>query len=183
MAIDMEPKNGDFARYVENLSRAGGASPGRVPDKAEAKRQQQASAPVAVASPSPATPTKDSLYDLSWGKSAPPPLQSRRADPAPQVTVPGQEDAATVSMAKRARQRKLGIFLTIAGAIAGWAAVNMAFKALRAPRFDLDELMPAVFLAFFAFMLFKAASGARDPRKQPLGKLPPLKTSSYRKDN
>ncbi len=181
MAIDMEPKNGDFARYVENLSRAGGAAPGRVPDKAEAKRQQ-ASVPVATSSPPPAKPTQDSLYDLAWGKSAPPPLQSRRAEPAPQVAVPGQEDAATVSMAKRARQRKLGIFLTIGGAITGWAAVNAAFKALRAPRFDLDELMPAVFLAFFAFMLFKAASGARDPRKQPLNKLPPLKTSSYRKD-
>ena len=181
MAIDMEPKNGDFARYVENLSRAGGASPGRVPDKAETRRRQ-ASAPVAVPTPPPAGSTKDSLYDLTWGKPAPPPLQSRRAEPAPLVGVPGQEDAATVSMAKRARQRKLGIFLTIAGAIAGWAAVNIAFKALRSPHFDLDELMPAVFLAFFAFMLFKAASGARDPRKQPLGKLPPLKTTSYRKD-
>jgi len=180
MAIDMEPKNGDFARYVENLSRAGGASPGRVPDKAETRRQ--ASAPVATPSAPPSGSAKDSLYDLTWGKSAPPPLQSRRAEPAPLVGVPGQEDAATVSMAKRARQRKLGIFLTIAGAIAGWAAVNIAFKALRSPHFDLDELMPAVFLAFFAFMLFKAASGARDPRKQPLGKLPPLKTTSYRKD-
>ncbi|CAB3717329.1 hypothetical protein LMG3458_03647 [Achromobacter deleyi] len=180
MAIDMEPKNGDFARYVENLSRAGGASPGRVPDKAETRRQ--ASTPAATPSAPPSGSTKDSLYDLTWGKSAPPPLQSRRAEPAPLVGVPGQEDAATVSMAKRARQRKLGIFLTIAGAIAGWAAVNIAFKALRSPHFDLDELMPAVFLAFFAFMLFKAASGARDPRKQPLGKLPPLKTTSYRKD-
>jgi hypothetical protein len=174
----MEPKNGDFARYVENLSRAGGASPGRVPDKAEAKRRQAGTPAAAPAS----QPAQDSLYDLTWGKSAPPPLQSRRAEPAPLAGVPGQEDAATVSMAKRARQRKLGIVLTIAGAIAGWAAVNIAFRALRAPHFDLDELMPAVFLAFFAFMLFKAASGARDPRKQPLGKLPPLKTTSYRKD-
>ncbi len=81
-----------------------------------------------------------------------------------------------------ARQRKQGIFLTIAGAVAGWAAVNVAFKALHAPRFDLDDFMPAVFLGFFALMLFKAASGARDPRKRPLEKLPPLKTSSYRKD-
>ena len=52
MAIDLEPKNGDFARYIENLSRAGGATPGRVPSKAEAKRQ--AAAPVATPVPPPA---------------------------------------------------------------------------------------------------------------------------------
>ncbi|CAB3843243.1 hypothetical protein LMG26842_02450 [Achromobacter dolens] len=177
MAIDMEPKNGDFARYIENLSRAGGATPGRVPSKAETKRQAAMPAPT----PSPA-PDQGSLNDLTWGKTAPPPLQSRRADCVPPTVAPGQTDAEAVSLAKRARQRKQGIFLTIAGAVAGWAAVNVAFKALHAPRFDLDDFMPAVFLGFFALMLFKAASGARDPRKRPLEKLPPLKTSSYRKD-
>lgn len=177
MAIDMEPKNGDFARYIENLSRAGGATPGRVPSKAETKRQAAMPAPT----PSPA-PDQGSLNDLTWGKTAPPPLQSRRADSVPPTVAPGQTDAEAVSLAKRARQRKQGIFLTIAGAVAGWAAVNVAFKALHAPRFDLDDFMPAVFLGFFALMLFKAAGGARDPRKRPLEKLPPLKTSSYRKD-
>lgn len=177
MAIDMEPKNGDFARYIENLSRAGGATPGRVPSKAETKRQAAMPAPT----PSPA-PDQGSLNDLTWGKTAPPPLQSRRADSVPPTVAPGQTDAEAVSLAKRARQHKQGIFLTIAGAVAGWAAVNVAFKALHAPRFDLDDFMPAVFLGFFALMLFKAASGARDPRKRPLEKLPPLKTSSYRKD-
>lgn len=181
MAIDMEPKNGDFARYIENLSRAGGATPGRVPSKAETRRQ--AAAPVATPMPaSPPAPSQDSLNDLAWGKTAPPPLQSRRADNVAPTVAPGQTDAEAVSLAKRARQRKQGIFLTIAGAVAGWAAVNVAFKALHAPRFDLDDFMPAVFLGFFALMLFKAASGARDPRKRPLEKLPPLKTSSYRKD-
>lgn len=177
MAIDMEPKNGDFARYIENLSRAGGATPGRVPSKAETRRQ--ATAPVATPTPAPA-PSPGSLNDLAWGKTAPP--QSHRADSVPSTVAPGQTDAEAVSLAKRARQRKQGIFLTIAGAVAGWAAVNVAFKALHAPRFDLDDFMRAVFLGFFALMLFKAASGARDPRKRPLEKLPPLKTSSYRKD-
>ncbi|WP_241047451.1 hypothetical protein [Achromobacter xylosoxidans] len=179
MAIDMEPKNGDFARYIENLSRAGGATPGRVPRKAEARRQ----APVAAPAPAPIpVPGRDSLNDLAWGKTAPPPLPSGSAESIPASVAPGQTDAEAVSLAKRARQRKQGIFLTIAGAVAGWAAVNVAFKALHAPRFDLDDFMPAVFLGFFALMLFKAASGARDPRKRPLEKLPPLKTSSYRKD-
>ena len=30
MAIDGEPKDGDFVRYIENLTRAGGAARGRV---------------------------------------------------------------------------------------------------------------------------------------------------------
>ncbi|MFY2019954.1 hypothetical protein ACOTD3_04250 [Achromobacter dolens] len=60
MAIDMEPKNGDFARYIENLSRAGGATPGRVPSKAETKRQAAMPAPT----PSPA-PDQGSLNDLT----------------------------------------------------------------------------------------------------------------------
>ena len=180
MAIDMEPKNGDFARYIENLARAGGATPGRVPSKAEARRQ--AATPAAAPMPTPApAPSHESLDDLTWGRTAPP-LQSRPAEAIPDTIAPGQTDAEAVSLARRARQRKQGIFLTIAGAVAGWAAVNIAFRALRAPRFDLDDFMPAVFLGFFALMLFKAAGGARNPRKRPLEKLPPLKTSSYRKD-
>ncbi|EHK63279.1 hypothetical protein [Achromobacter arsenitoxydans] len=165
MAIDGEPKNGDFARYIENLTRAGGAAPGRASDTGSARRE----APTAPGS----------LSDAPWGNTAPPPLQSRTA---PGATAPAQADEGTVSLARHARQRKIGVVLTIAGMLAGWAAVNIGFRALHNPRFDMDEMIPAIFLAFFAFMLFKAASGARNPRKTPLEKLPPLTPSSYRKD-
>ncbi|MEN4918779.1 hypothetical protein ABE485_08915 [Achromobacter spanius] len=172
MAIDGEPKNGDFARYIETLTRTGAAAPGRESDRRDARRE---------APPRPAPATPGSLSDAPWGNAAPPPLQSRNA-PSPGATAPGQADEATVSLARRARQRKLGVVLTVAGMLAGWAAVNIGFRALHNPRFDMDELLPALFLAFFAFMLFKAASGARNPRKTPLEKLPPLTPSSYRKD-
>ncbi|MFD4840634.1 hypothetical protein ACFWP0_24270 [Achromobacter sp. NPDC058515] len=174
MAIDLEPKNGDFARYIENLTRAGGATPGQVSGQREASRQASSSAPVPVP---PAT--SETLSTAPWGKTAPPPMQ-----PAPGVSAPapGQEDAGEVSMARRARQRKIGVALTIGGILAGWAAARIAFEALRRPEFELDALMPAIFLAFFAFMLFKAASGARNPRKSRLEKLPPLTPSSHRKD-
>lgn len=170
MAIDGEPRNGDFARYIENLTRTGGASPGQVPDK----RAQSRPAAPPPSPPPPATPS-ETLSGAPWGKPAPPPLQSRQAPAAP-----GQTDAAEVSMARQATQRKIGVILTVGGILAGWAGARIIFEALRGPGFDLDEAMPAVFLFFFAMMLFKAARNARNPRgKTPL---PPLKRSSYRKD-
>lgn len=171
MAIDMEPKNGDFARYVENLSRAGGATSGQVSRREPAR---PASAPVPPA-------TSEPLSAASWGKASPS-MQPMPGAAMPAPGVPGQEDAGTVSMAKRARQRKIGIVLTIGGILAGWAAARIAFDALRRPEFELDALMPAIFLAFFAFMLFKAASSARNGRKSRLETLPPFKPSSHRKD-
>lgn len=170
MAIDLEPKDGDFARYIENLSRAGGATPGKVPEKRRASPQATATVPT------PPATTGGSLSTAHWGNTA---------SPYPTASAPSSTasaDAADASLAQRAKQRKIGIILTIAGILAGWAAVNIAFRALRAPHFELDELVPAVFLAFFALMLLKAAGSARKPRATPLGKLPPLKTSSYRKD-
>lgn len=173
MAMDAEPKDGDFARYIENLTRAGGATPGRVPPKREAARR--------VPEPVPAPAPPEPLSTAPWGKSAPPPLPSRPGAAAPPPAA-GHEDPAAVPLARRARQRKIGIILTVAGVLAGWAAARIVFEVLRSPRFDLDELMPAIFLVFFAVMLFKAAGSARNPRKTPLEKLPPLKPSSYRKD-
>ncbi|MGW9063902.1 MULTISPECIES: hypothetical protein [Achromobacter] len=181
MAIDAEPKNGDFARYIEELTNAKGASPGRIASRRETRRQ---TAPVAVPMPVavPPSPTPGSLSDAPWGNTASPSPRARSASEAPLATFPGQPDEANITLARQARSRKIGAVLTVAGIMAGWAAANIAFRAFHSPRFELDELMPAVFLAFFAFMLFKAASSARNPRKSPLNKLPPLTPSSYRKD-
>lgn len=170
MAIDGEPRNGDFARYIENLTRAGGATPGQVPDKRAAARTAPPPVP-----PAPSTGPSGSLSGAPWGKSSKP---STQYQPAP--AAPGQEDAASMTLARQATQRKIGIVLTIGGILAGWAAVRIIFQALRGPGFDLDEAMPAIFLAFFAFMLFKAAGRARNPRNK--APLPPLKRSSHSKD-
>ena len=69
----------------------------------------------------------------------------------------------------------------MAATVVGLIAARIALQALNSPQAGLDDFMPAVFLAFFAFMLFKAAGDARKPGKPPAGKLPPLK-STYRKD-
>jgi hypothetical protein len=181
MAIDAEPKNGDFARYIEELTSAGGTSPGRIASRRDARRQTAPlSTPTPVAPP-PSSPP-GSLSDAPWGNTASSSSRSRTASPAPVATIPGQPDEAGITLARRARQRKIGAVLTVAGIMAGWAAANIAFRAFHSPRFELDEFVPAVFLAFFAFMLFKAAGSARNPRKTPLDKLPPLSPSTYRKD-
>lgn len=172
MAIDGEPRNGDFARYIENLTGAGGATPGQVPGKRADSRPS--ASPVPPPPPAPA-PRSDTLSSAPWGNSAPPPLQSQQAP-----TVPGHEDAGAASLARHATQRKIGVILTVGGILAGWAAVRIIFEALRGPGFDLNEAMPAIFLVFFAIMLFKAARNARNPRNKAA--LPPLKRSSYRKD-
>lgn len=181
MAIDAEPKNGDFARYIEELTSGRGSSPGRIASRRDARRQ---TAPLSVPTPIAAPPsvTGGSLSDAPWGATASSSSRPRTAHQPPVATPPGQPDEANTTLARQARQRKIGAVLTVAGIMAGWAAANIGFRALHSPRFELDEFMPAVFLAFFAFMLFKAASSARNPRKTPLNKLPPLNPSSYRKD-
>jgi len=181
MAIDAEPKNGDFARYIEELTSAGGVSPGRIASRRDARRQTSAvTLPFPVAGPT--SPSSGSLSEAPWGNTASSTPQSRSASPAPLATAPGRPDEANITLARQAGRRKFGVVLTVAGILAGWSAANIAFRALHSPRFELDELMPAVFLGFFALMLFKAAKGARNPRKTPLNKLPPLTPSSYRKD-
>lgn len=174
MTIDRDPKNGDFARYIDNLSRAGGSMPEPLSGKAETKRQT--SAPFATATPAP---SRKSLNDPTWGKAASPP-PSPQAEPAPQAAAE-QKETGTVSLAQHARQRKKGVFLTLLGAGSAWIALDIVLKALRAPYFELRNLIAAVFFGFFALMLFKAAKDVRAPRRRPLEKLPPLKTSSYRK--
>lgn len=175
MAIDAEPKDGDFARYIENLTRAGGTTPGRVPPKREASQRLPEPAPKPAA-------TTGSLSSDAWGRSTPQP-SSRSTETAAPPSFPDHEEVAAASLARMARQRKIGAILTIGGVLTGWAAARIAFQVFRGPGFSMDELMPAIFLAFFAVMLFKAAGNARNPRKTPLAKLPPLKPSSYRKDS
>jgi len=148
MAIDGEPKDGDFVRYIEMLNRQAGGSPGHVPPRQprqprEARRRQPAAAPV----PAPAAP-----------------------DPA----VPDDKPAPT--LAARSGQRRIALGLTIAGLVAAWHAARLFGAALEQRPVEIDELIPAIFLAVCAFMLFKGGSRLRAAQRKPLPVLPPLST-------
>ena len=165
MALGGEPKNGDYARYVEELSRSGASGLPSAPSP-EATRSPGATSGSASSSASP-------LSSAPWGNGGTP--------PAPQSSCPAQSDSDAATLAKTAAKRGVGKVLTVAATVVGLIAARIALQALNSPQAGLDDFMPAVFLAFFAFMLFKAAGDARKPGKPPAGKLPPLK-STYRKD-
>lgn len=143
MAIDGEPKDGDFVRYIEMLNRQAGGSPGQVPPRQprEARRRQPAAVP-APAAPDPAVP----------------------------------DDKPAPTMAARSGQRRIALGLTIAGLVAAWHAARLFGQALDQRPIEVDELIPALFLAVCAFMLFKGGSRLRAAQRKPLPVLPPLPT-------
>lgn len=164
MAIDGEPKNGDFARYIEQLSRAGGA-PGQV---LPAQRAPAAAAQSSVAG---------KLSELTWGK------RPERAAPAALPAGDAAQAAPAPTLAASASARRMALFLTIGALIAGWNALSFFVAALTSGRLDIDTLMPALFLAIAAWMLFKGARNLRAGRRGPLPKLPPLSTLPKRPDH
>jgi hypothetical protein len=161
MAIDGEPRNGDFARYIEQLSRTGGPEPGKVDKRAGIFSARPAPPPASASEP---------LSSAPWGQSP--------ASPG----VPARDAQAELTLAQRDGKRRASVLLGVAGIAVGIAAARVAFQALQRPYFDLDELMPAVFLGFLALMLFKAATGARKAKNVPARPLPPLQPSRHRKD-
>lgn len=166
MALGGEPKDGDYARYVKELSRVSASGLFNAPSP-DATRSPGATSGGESTSTSP-------LSSAPWGNGGTPPVPHSTLPPA-------QPDTDAATLAKTAAKRGVGKVLTVAAAVVGLIAARIVLQALNNPRAGLDDFMPAVFLAFFAFMLFKAAGDARKPGKPLAGKLPPLK-STYRKD-
>jgi hypothetical protein len=151
MAIDGEPKNGDYARYVENLVNRGNPSPGQV---------------------------------LARDTTTPPrPNTTTKAKAQPPFPAPQSGNTANISLAAQAAKRKVSIGVMIVALAVVWIAARMALAVVNAPEFQAEDLAPAVFLLFFAGMLFRGALGLRaDARKSP-AQLPPLSTVAGRKAN
>ncbi|MBO1111658.1 hypothetical protein [Bordetella petrii] len=152
MALDGEPKDGDFVRYIEMLNRQAGGSPGQVPPRQRGVprggRRGAAQPADAAGAPAPAAPGS-----------------------------PAEPAAAPPTLAARTGQRRIALGLTIAGMFALWHAVSMLVAALDRDTVDIDDLIPVIFLAVCAFMLFKGGSRLRSAQtRAPLPKLPPLST-------
>lgn len=166
MPLHGEPKNGDFAKYVESLGR-GGPPPGQVlPDASERPGKR--------------------LGLPSWGRARGkgvdlPTPTSPPASPLPTPMPPGaqrdsQQPAPT--LAARAGKRRLAFGLTVASVLLFWQAAGMLMSASTLP-FAIENYIPALFLGGVALMLLKAARDARSKAAgQPLpryGRLDSLK--------
>lgn len=175
MAIDGGPKNGDYARYVEDLVNRGRPSPGQVLAKTDAASGTPS--PGQVFKPSPKATPQDSGRAKGHAQTAAPAVATPHADTF------ASPAAATdnTSLAARAVKRRIGVGMTIAGLLAGWAGVRMLITAVHEPVFDAGELIPVAFLLVFAGMLFRGARSLRADSLKPARKLPPLSTSSGRK--
>ncbi|MBO9355268.1 hypothetical protein GG851_14850 [Bordetella petrii] len=152
MAIDGEPKDGDFVRYIETLNRQADGIPGQVP-------------------------ARQGHWPGKSRRAAPSSTDSPRAA-APGTAAPASPSApAPPTLAARSGQRRIALILTIAGGFALWHAIIRLSAALQREPVDLDDLIPAVFLAVCAFMLFMGGNRLRAAQKrQPLPSLPPLST-------
>lgn len=166
MAIDGEPKNGDFVRYIEALNRQTEGAPGEVwtrtrrsisLNKRDTVNTQPDQFETSNSYRSPADPSASSL--------------SRQSSPG--ATDDGQE---STTLAARGGQRHLSLALTIAAVIALWNALDRLTTAINTDTVDMDSLVPVFFLLVCAWMLFIGARGARRKQNKPLAKLPPLST-------
>lgn len=159
MAIDNEPKDGDFARYIETLNNRSPSS---------------TSTPPNIQTPSSAS---GNLSDIHWGKG--PSAQSYRTD-TPSIQNP-DAPASRATLASQAQQGKLGKLLGTAAFLVGFAAFRLLLGAINEGSFHLDDIIPIAFLGFFASVLFKGSRRLRTASRQALSELPPLTTRPHDK--
>ncbi|WP_144633409.1 hypothetical protein [Bordetella genomosp. 13] len=176
MTLPGEPKNGDFASYVEALGRTGMQAPGQVikPTRAEKKTRRQAIVhqeqqfPDAV----PGGP-QASQWDTGWGRNDTKPAAAKPV-PRPPRGTPGGFAAgspeASAQLAKLASHRRVAFVLTVVAALLAWNAVSTVLEAINREHYEIEAFFPAVFLGFVSFMLFRAARGLRAKARQ--GALP-----------
>lgn len=182
MAIDGEPKDGDYVRYVEQLINRGQAAPGQVIAGTRGTRSGDASSmPGTGASPGAvvrdARPGRQDELKLNvpWGRSTAPATTAPGAT-APPVPPAGAPQAGDTTLAARASKRRGAFAVTIVALAIAWQAVRMLFEALHRPGFDPQDLVPVAFLIIFAGLLWRAARSQRKRAGQPLASLPPLTT-------
>jgi|GEM_PF-2590408 len=165
MAIDGEPKNGDFVRYIERLNRQTEGAPGEVWTRTRRgislnKRES--------------VNTQSDQIETNYSPRSTEPSASSIARPSSPGSTDDSQESTT--LAARGGQRHLSLALTIAAVIALWNALDRLTTAINTDSVDMDSLVPVFFLLVCAWMLFIGARGARRKQNKPLAKLPPLST-------
>jgi hypothetical protein len=165
MAIDGEPKNGDYARYVERLINRGSPSPGQVLSKADT------------------APTAPSPGEVLYQKNQ----KVQKANPGRTMAGDGQAEPARAhpadlarpkagndTLAAQAVKRKISIGMTVVALVIAWSAVRMLVTAMNKPHFEMETIIPVAFLLVFAAMLYRGARGLRADARRPPRSLAPL---------
>jgi hypothetical protein len=186
MALDGEPKDGDYVRYVEKLVNRGMPSPGQVVARdagatgSDRQRQRAASRTADQAARGGKAAGNAARPGYPAGSPARDPgLDDGGANAMRTGTAAGS--AQEPSMAARAAQRKVGTVIFVVAMLIGWHAVRLILGALHGGEVDVGELMPGVFLLVFAFMVLAMSRNLRRNANRPAGKLPPLTTVSGNK--
>jgi hypothetical protein len=170
MTIDGEPRDGDYVRYIEQLTNRGQISPGQV----VARSRETAAIPPAAPAPGEVVPVGSKAAGAS-GLPQNPAGTSTEARPAPND---GGAEAAGATLASQAARRRAAWAVTLVALALAWQALRMLSESLRAPDFDPHDLVPAAFLLIFAGMLWRAARSQGAKAQRPPARLPPLSTIS-----
>jgi len=198
MAIDMGPRDGDFARYVEGLTSGSAGEPGRVysgmskpapavsPSWSSARPDQPpladgfpAPSPVAV----PPAPRSSSQRKAQADAAKPAMLQSAAEIASARqdaLRVPDTSNTETITLAGRAGKRLFGTLLTVVGIGIFIAGARHAFEAFEYGVRGPQDFIPAIFLFVFGGMVLRGARSLRREADRPVAVLPPLTTVSTR---
>jgi hypothetical protein len=177
MAIDGEPKDGDYVRYVEQLINRGNAAPGQVV-------AQRGIPAVPAPAPSPGEVISNASKSADKSGTLWKTLSERtNATPSSAPPATGSEPTANATLASAASKRRGAFAVALVSIAIAWQAIRMLFEALRQPYFDAHELLPAAFLLVFAGILWKASRSQRTRARQIPGRLQPLSTIANRGTN
>ncbi|MFC4276815.1 hypothetical protein [Achromobacter aloeverae] len=189
MALDGEPKDGDYVRYVERLVNRGAPPPGQViaQDAAGgAKEHDAALSPGEVGRPASRRPAQGSSGATARTGTRAYPAGSPARDPAPDngqanAMRTGAEAGPAPSLAARSAQRKISAVILVVALLIAWHAVRLILGAVDDGNVDVSALMPGVFLLAFALMVYGISRNIRRNADRPAAKLPPLTTVSGNK--
>jgi hypothetical protein len=167
MAIDGEPKNGDYARYIDNLVNRGTLPPGQV--------IPQGLPPLETPSPGQVLSEKsrNTARTASTGGGKP----AAAAKTAPTAGAgPANAAAGSNTLAAQAGKRKFSTGIALVAVVIGWHAIRMIAGAFEQRPLQPEHVIPGAFLLLFAVMLFRISRRVRADSRQPPGPLSPLPT-------
>jgi len=207
MALDGEPKDGDYVRYVERMVHRGMPAPGQVgrlgnasagdaaaPGRVQKKTRSGKDTGTRSAAGTGASSTMGTTTGSTTGAGTRAAGAGQRKYPAgspawdaspddgqAQAMQAGSGNGQPPSLAARSAQRKVSSVVFVVALLIGWHAVRMILGAIEGGYVDGPALLPGVFLLVFAFMVLAMSRNIRRSAERPGGKLPPLTTVSNKK--